>query len=583
LFRWVVGPAFRFGCRSHGLDPTPNPKETLVQTLIRPARAALALATAVAALAPAAATAAPPAAWQKTAPMAVDHTRAAVTTLADGRGLLIGGDSDVVERFDPATGAWTTVAPEPSPSTDAVATRLADGRVLVTGGGDSGSGYSNRAELYDPVADSWSTAAPMSVGRAYHTASLLPDGTVLVAGGRTLSGPTAGAERFDPATGTWAPVAPMADPRGDHSAATMPDGSVVVAGGISTSGPIAGVERFDPALATWSPLTPLPGRRNGHASVALPDGSLLAIGGIRQMSDAYGIARLDPATGIWKTVPGAPRDSSPGAVVLPGGLVLVVGRQSSSLYDPASDRAVPAGGTADWHYLPRPIVLGDGSVLLADSGYDDKKVAERFVARAVADVAPADFGEQTTGRRGAVVQVPVTTGGDVPLLLRGTEIEGPAAADFAIVSDGCSGELLATGRTCFVGVRFTPGADGARTASLVLRGNELDGGRATVALSGTGVAAPGSQPPPPPTGGRPRRAAATPALRCSARTGRRVRCTGVPRSLGSGNVRLSRSGIVHATGTLKNGRLTLTVRRRLFDRRYTLVVGGRRALKVVLD
>ncbi len=48
-------------------------------------------------------------------------------------------------------------------------------------------------------------------------------------------------------------------------------------------------------------------------------------------------------------------------------------------------------------------------------------------------------------------------------------------------------------------------------------------------------------------------------------------------------MRLSRGGIVYATGTLKSGRLTLNVRRRLFDRRYTLVIGGRKSVKVVLD
>lgn len=214
---------------------------------------------------------------------------------------------------------------------------------------------------------------------------------------------------------------------------------------------------------------------------------------------------------------------------------------------------------------------------------------------------PADgswrtFGHGYTYDRSAARLLP---SGLVPLFLRGVAIEGADAADFEIGGNGCDGLVLVTGRSCFVGVRFTPWVDGPRTASLVLSAPLLAGDRHVVELRGTGVAAPAppapapppaSQPAPsgaPPATGPPARSAgratAAPRLRCAARRGRAVVCRGVPRSFGSGRVRVSRNGIVHATDRLADGRLTLTVRRRLYDRRYTLVVGGRRPGKVVLD
>lgn len=564
-----------------------------MQTLIGPARAALALAVAVAlstGLAPTATAAEPlPSAWTPTVPLTTPRIAlTSAATLADGSGIVIGGGTTAAERFDPATGAWTTLAPIPVTRFGAVATLLSDGRVLVTGGSD-GLIATTSAYLYDPASDGWTTAAPMNVERAGHTATLLRDGTVLVTGGYVAtSTPTASAERYDPAADTWTPVAPMSAARASHAATLMPDGTVAVLGGDGAAGTYpALVERFDPASGSWAALPPLASGRSNASAISLPDGTLLAIGGTGAGAAASGIQRLAPGSVGWVPVPGAPRAARPKVALLKGGALLVVDGTSAIVADPATGRAAEAGRLAAARVAAPAIVLGDGSVLVVGGGTpSDQGNAERFDPRAYAQVAPADFGEQTTGRRGAVVQVPVQTAGDVPLIVRSTTVAGPDARDFAVVTDGCAGEVVPKRATCFVGIRFTPGGEGARNATLVLRANELAGGSVEVPLSGVGVPAPPAPAPPapaPPSGGSARRAAATPTLHCSARTGRRVRCTGVPRSLGSGKVRLSRNGIVHATGTLKGGRLTLTVRRRLFDRRYTLVVGGRRTVKVVLD
>jgi hypothetical protein len=70
---------------------------------------------------------------------------------------------------------------------------------------------------------------------------------------------------------------------------------------------------------------------------------------------------------------------------------------------------------------------------------------------------------------------------------------GPNAADFAIARNGCSGTTLPPGSSCDVAVTFTPGATGARNATLAFADN-TKAGTHSVALGGSGVV-----PPPAPT------------------------------------------------------------------------------------
>jgi hypothetical protein len=125
------------------------------------------------------------------------------------------------------------------------------------------------------------------------------------------------------------------------------------------------------------------------------------------------------------------------------------------------------------------------------------------------------------------------------------------------------------GGSCLVGVRFTPSALGARAASLVVTG-DVAGGSSSTALSGVGVAAEQGVPAAQAGGGTPAR-----GVRCSARSGRAVTCGGLPSRLATarGAVVLKRGRTTFARGTLRDGTLTLNVKRRLFHARYRLVVG----------
>ncbi|MDW5596919.1 kelch repeat-containing protein [Conexibacter stalactiti] len=574
-------------------------------TWLRQPAVLVVLALAALSLPPAVAQAAAPPAWQQTGPLTAARVGGTVVALPDGRVLVAGGYPNnpgnthaSAELYDPATGSWTATGSMAAPRYDGRGVLLKDGRVLVAGGRTTSTAPLASAELYDPVTGTWSAAAPMSVARYGHSATLLSDGSVLVAGGWADTAPPtvhATAERYDPATGAWAPAGSLPSPHASHAATALPDGSVIVSGGSASEFTrTADVARYSPATGLWTAFAPLPRPRGEHTALLLDDGALLVVGGQGPGGADGALLRLDPGTGSWNQLPLATLFGiTPAARQLASGAVLVVNGSFATLFDPRSGQLAAAGTPPLNGSVGSLVGLSDGDILLVSGAYLGQ-VAARFTPRATVAVAPVDAGEQTTGRRGTLISVPVTVTGDVPIFPRATTLEGVGAADFEIVSDSCDGAALERGGSCFVGLRFSPRADGARSASLVLSAGELAGGRKVVALSGTGVAAAVTPPPAapiippgaPPAAVVPRqvaRRATEPRLRCGARRGRTVVCSGLPHRLGSGKARLSRNGIVHATGTLKNGRLTLTVRRRLYDRRYTLVVGGRRAIKVVLD
>lgn len=111
------------------------------------------------------------------------------------------------------------------------ATRLADGRVVVVGGNTT------QTEIYDPTAATWTTQGSTAATHTAHGAALLADGRILVVGGTQSAQP--GAELFDPATGQWTATSQMQVARGNPSATRLPDGSVLACGGALDS---AGVD-----------------------------------------------------------------------------------------------------------------------------------------------------------------------------------------------------------------------------------------------------------------------------------------------------------------------------------------------------
>ncbi len=109
------------------------------------------------------------------------------------------------------------------------------------------------------------------------------------------------------------------------------------------------------------------------------------------------------------------------------------------------------------------------------------------------DPAMLDFGAQSVGLLSAVRPVVLTNRGTTVVTVERLHLGGTDAGDFMLASQTCVGETLAPGATCEASVRFSPGAPGARWATLAA---EHDGAGAApaVALAGSGGSLPQGPP-----------------------------------------------------------------------------------------
>jgi hypothetical protein len=101
------------------------------------------------------------------------------------------------------------------------------------------------------------------------------------------------------------------------------------------------------------------------------------------------------------------------------------------------------------------------------------------------------FGSQAVSTTSAPLSVTVKNTSTATVTFSGFTISGEDAEDFAVPlpssGAGCSATgTLAAGASCTINVVFTPGANGARTATLNIA-DSATGSPQTVALSGTGV------------------------------------------------------------------------------------------------
>jgi len=95
---------------------------------------------------------------------------------------------------------------------------------------------------------------------------------------------------------------------------------------------------------------------------------------------------------------------------------------------------------------------------------------------------------QTVGATSEPLRVTLGNSGTAPLTIASLALSGAQAAEFAIgTASTCqAGSSVAPGSNCFVELRFTPAATGARTASLAIAHSA--GGTAAVSLTGQGNA-----------------------------------------------------------------------------------------------
>ena len=100
--------------------------------------------------------------------------------------------------------------------------------------------------------------------------------------------------------------------------------------------------------------------------------------------------------------------------------------------------------------------------------------------------SPVDFGDQAAGSKSGPQVVTVTNSTSNTVNISGISFIGANAGDFA--ETNTCGSSLASAATCTINLTFTPGAAGARTATLNLS-DDAPASPQAVDLSGTGVSA----------------------------------------------------------------------------------------------
>jgi hypothetical protein len=506
--------------------------------------------------------------------------------LPNGQVMIGGGVADGgnvipnVEIYDPGSETFTQLPTNPgteltTPRFGAVAAPLPDGEVLIAGG-SNGSSFLQSAELFNPVTETF-TGLPASgntqlaVGRELAVAAPLPNGDVLIAGGSGNTGCVPTTEIFDPGSGTFSQLSASGNLHTcvvGATAAPVPNGDVLIAGDS------ANAQLFNPSADTFSQLSTGSAISADAISTSLPDGQVLIAGGGGSESTPSRAAYVfNPSTDTFTALPTSANTQmtiardAPFSAPLPNGEILIAAGFSSASF------------TTD--------------------------TAEVYVTAAEAAVSGGSFGEQAVAQTSAEQSLVVTNVGAQILRIAGATISGGTnPGDFTITGNACAEESLDFGHSCAITVQFTPGAAGARSATLTLEDNETT--PASIALSGEGVpanagpqgpigpqgnsgtnGATGAQGPPGPAGQNGR----VELITCkSATTGKGKHKKTVQRcttSLTSSPIKittagastaavLSRGKTVYATGSAtrsgKQTKLLLTPRQRIGKGRYMLTL-----------
>ena len=306
-------------------------------------------------------------------------------------------------------------------------TRLADGRRLLVGGESPDGGVVGSATIVDPSTGA-ATRIP-TTARAWHTATLLPDSTVLIAGGQGVAGQAVtSVDLFDPTTNVFIPLGGSAGvARSGHTATVLTDGRVFVAGGTGADGePRADAEVWQ---VDGSTLSVIPVAAPVRQATGVRDATLLADGRVLLRSEAGPGEVFDPVTQQIVPADAPAPDSGPAALAearpADGAVdVAIDGRFALRFTQPLRpDSVTPATVT-----LTGPDGPVDAQVVATDEG---RLV---FVTPRAALAAGAEY---VLGMRGAVdargtavaVSVRVTTRKDPPRDVADHEAWVPDAAD----------------------------------------------------------------------------------------------------------------------------------------------------------
>jgi outer membrane protein assembly factor BamB len=136
-------------------------------------------------------------------------------------------------------------------------------------------------------------------------------------------------------------------------------------------------------------------------------------------------------------------------------------------------------------------INGPATVAVSGTGIDPAPPPPPGVAALGLNPNSLSFGSQPVGSETKPQNVLISSNGTAPLVINNVSITGAQAAEFKITAGGFGGSV-GEGQNRVVSISFTPGAAGARAATLTIASN-APGGPQTVALTGISV---GPAPPP---------------------------------------------------------------------------------------
>ena len=274
--------------------------------------------------------------------------------LPDGRTIVVGGHVNPYEGladttlFDASTNSYTRAPDMAVPRWYPTATQLADGRVLVLAGDSivqdrpgqahslTDASVNSLPEIYDPSSNSWtSLTGSRLTSPLYPQLFVLSDGRILDVGPDTTT------RALSPITWTWSTVG--TSPFDGHSSVMYRPNKIMKSGawadtdfsgilGYTAHGRTAVLDADAPSPA-WRETASMAHGRSYHNLTLLPDGTVLASGG-GSSSDGVDISKAvypaelwNPDTETWRTV--APLQNGrlyhSTALLLPDGRVLMAG------------------------------------------------------------------------------------------------------------------------------------------------------------------------------------------------------------------------------------------------------------------
>ncbi|MFL5863224.1 MAG: Kelch repeat-containing protein [Solirubrobacteraceae bacterium] len=244
--------------------------------------------------------------------------------------------------FNPATNAWTAGAALTTARAAHAAVTGSDGYIYAIGGITAGGGETNSVERYDPAADAWSPVASMPTPRQGLAACVVGTNIYAIGGQNSPSQALTTVEVFSTVLGTWNAVALPSLPLGrtQLAASAGPGGLIYAIGGLDSSGtPVSDVHSWDQAMSsTWLTVSSALGSTTARLAAALgPDGRLYAVGGNTTLSDAAATANAE----VFTTAAAQPQPYITNGTYQSPDIILT---------DPATSLPVPLGGqpTGPW-------------------------------------------------------------------------------------------------------------------------------------------------------------------------------------------------------------------------------------------